>query len=221
MSFTGNYNFGTQPIESGGDYGIESDDGVTGLVPYGFHSDSDDSYELPTKTKTRKKRVQVENAAWFSAKNRMRRENGKSYFGRVKDNNVWNYEKTKESRNMKGRCRCKKDGAMKCAEINDDDRKNIFKEFWKMNWEEKKVYVNTLIESAPINRPRNRKLLSESKRSLTLKYYLKVQGKNMRVCRKFFLNTLDVGAKVVLNWSKKYSVSETVSKKIIQKNVGT
>lgn len=53
MSFTGNYNFGTQPIESGGDYGIESDDGVTGLVPYGFHSDSDDSYESPTKTKTR------------------------------------------------------------------------------------------------------------------------------------------------------------------------
>lgn len=77
----------------------------------------------------------------------------------------------------------------------------------------KKVYVNTLIESAPINRPRNRKLLSESKRSLTLKYYLKVQGKNMRVCRKFFLNTLDVGAKAVHNWLKKPSISKTSSNK--------
>lgn len=48
-----NNNVGAQSLD--GSFGIESDDGVVGLVPYGFNSDSDNSFELPVRTKNRKR----------------------------------------------------------------------------------------------------------------------------------------------------------------------
>lgn len=73
-------------------YGIESDDGVVGLVPYGFNSDSEDSFVMPTSSKTRKKRKQVENEAWINATNKKRRMTGKSYHGKRKEDGAWNYK---------------------------------------------------------------------------------------------------------------------------------
>lgn len=60
-----------QPIEDL--FGIETDDGVIGLVPYSFHSDSDNSCDMPIKNNKRKKRVQVKNDAWFEAKNKKKK----------------------------------------------------------------------------------------------------------------------------------------------------
>ena len=117
------------------EYGDESDDGVIGLVPYGFNSDSESSCMSPSVTKRRKKRDRVEGSAWFSAKNKKRRETGKSFLGKQKVNNGWNYKKKKEARTLKERCHCKKTITMKCAQITDDDRKEIFTRFWKMSWD--------------------------------------------------------------------------------------
>lgn len=198
------------------DYEFQSDDGVIGLVPYGFHSDSDNSDNLPTKSNKRKKRVQVQNCGWFASKNKKCRESGQRYFGKQKECSGWNYKKIKESRKIKERCCCKENGAMKCSEINDDNRKKIFSEFWQLEWNQKKIYVNSLVEAYQITRPRNRKDYSKSKRCLTYKYNLRFQCKNIRVCKKFFLNTLDIGEKTVLNWIKKAIVSKPISKSTAQ-----
>lgn len=82
--------------------------------------------------------------------------------------------------------------------------------------ESKKIYVNSLVEAYQITRPRNRKDYSKSKRCLTYKYNLRFQCKNIRVCKKFFLNTLDIGEKTVLNWIKKAIVSKPISKSTAQ-----
>lgn len=189
MSFDDNNKVGPQSGNSNNDddYGIESDDGVIGLVSYGFNSDSNDSCDLPTKTQKRKKRVQVEQSDWFAAKNKKCRERGKSYLGRQGESNAWNYEKPRPSRSIKERCRCKSNSkTMKCAQVPDDERQKIFTQFWQMDWKAKRVYVNTLIQIIPPSRIRNRKVDDESRRSRSLQYHLKVQNINLRVCRTFF-----------------------------------
>lgn len=50
------------------DYGNDADDGVLGLVPYGFNSDLDESLDLPSKSQTRKRRGKMVNPSWFAAK---------------------------------------------------------------------------------------------------------------------------------------------------------
>lgn len=187
-------------------FGIESDDGVVGLVPYGFNSDSDNSFDMPVRNKKRKKRAQVENNTWLVAKNKNRRECGKSYWGRKKESDVWNYKKIKVARAIKARCKCAQTcdtATMKCALVTDGQRQQIFKTFWKMDWKQKKVYVNTLVQTTKPSNPRNRTNPNASRRVQTLKYHLKVDGKNLRVCRIFFLNTLCIGRCSVLSWVNK------------------
>lgn len=61
--------YGDEASDGFVEYGNEEDDGVVGLVPYGFHSSTDDSIELPIKNKKRKRRVQLKNDAWYTMKN--------------------------------------------------------------------------------------------------------------------------------------------------------
>lgn len=178
MDSDDNNNVGAQSLD--GSFGIEFDDGVVGLVPYGFNSDSENSFELPVRTKKRKKRVQVEKDAWFVAKNKKQRECGKRYWGRRKEGDVWKYREMKEPRAIKERCKCaQKSGiaAMKCAWVTDAQRQEIFKNFWQMDWMQKKIYVTTLVHTSKPFQPRNRTNPNESRRVQTLKYHLKVDNK--------------------------------------------
>lgn len=179
--------------------GNELDDADVELVPSSFNSDSDN--EIPSTSNERKKRTRIEVPTCFAAKNRKRREKGKSYLGKQKVGNTWNYEKAKEPRTLKDRCGCKKNISMKCTQITDVDRKQIFTKFWKMTWDEKKMYVNTLIQTVPTLRFRNRKVNNVSKRCRTFQYYLKVENSNIRVCKTFFLNTLNIGRRTVIDWT--------------------
>ena len=123
------------------DFGNESDDGVVGLVPYEIHSSSEDSFELPIRTKTRKRRVQAKNSTWFAEKNKSLRESGKQYFGKRIENDLCNYKVVKNSRLLKQRCDCLDKGSlyiMKCAQITESITKDLFKDFWQISWGEKK-----------------------------------------------------------------------------------
>ena len=187
-------------------FGTESDDGVIGLVPYGFHSDSDKSCDMPIKNKKRMKRVQMKNDAWFEAKNKKRRECGKSYLGRRKESGSWNYNNKKEARAMKSRCNCaqgKSTSTMKCPLITDLQRQEIFTNFWKMDWNQKKIYINTLVNTTQSYRIHNRTNRTVSRRTRSLQYHLKFNNETVRVCRTFFINTLNIGRRSVLSWVKK------------------
>lgn len=116
----------------------------------------------------------------------------------------------KEPRAIKERCKCaQKSGiaAMKCAWVTDAQRQEIFKNFWQMDWMQKKIYVTTLVHTSKPFQPRNRTNPNESRRVQTLKYHLKVDNKYLRMCITFFLNTLGIGRRSVLNWVKKSSVA--------------
>lgn len=184
-------------------YGNEEDDGVVGLVPYGFHSSTDDSIELPIKNKKRKRRVQLKNDAWYTMKNKSLRQHGKKYYGKTKEGGHWQYNKVKSARSMKKRCNCIDKGKaaiIKCGKITEPQREEIFNEFWKMSWQQKKVYVRTLIQCIKPKRPRNRAIENVSKRKKTLWYHLRVNNIVLRVCRTLFLNTLSIGRHNCLNW---------------------
>lgn len=137
-------------------YGNEEDDGVVGLVPYGFHSSTDDSIELLLKNKK-----------WYTMKNKSLRQHGKKYYGKTKEGGHWQYNKVKSARSMKKRCNCIDKGKaaiMKCGKITEPQREEIFNEFWKMSWQQKKVYVRTLIQCIKPKRPRNRAIENVSKK---------------------------------------------------------
>ncbi|CAH1114712.1 unnamed protein product [Psylliodes chrysocephalus] len=151
-----------------------SDESNQGLGPYGFNSDSETYGDLPIKSKTRKKRVQVKKSTWFADRNKQLRGKGRKYYGRKREENAWNYEKTKEPRIIKPRCNCKQrseTGTMKCSLVTEDKIMQIYKDFWNMDWGQKKVYVTQV----PIKRSRDRNVDTEFRRNQTLQYHLKDQ----------------------------------------------
>lgn len=178
-----------------------SSDPASKLVDYS----STDSDEMPTKNNKRKKRFQVQKAAWYGEKNKIRRERGKRYFGRAKINGNWNYDIERQPKQIKERCTCKtkKNGVLKCELVSDEKRKYMFDYFWTLNWGEKKLYVDNTVKSSPVARPRDRKDAQTSRRNQTFIYYLKIKEEEIRVCRKMYLNTLGLGRMSVQKWKQK------------------
>ncbi|XP_072389561.1 uncharacterized protein [Diabrotica undecimpunctata] len=185
----------------------DDSDFIKPLVPYSDHSDSD-SYDVPEKSKKRKKRFQVNKKTWYSEKNKSRREMGKSYFGRQKINGKWNYDMEKTPRELKERCCCKtkENGLLKCNKISEEERNVIFKYFCNLSWGEKKVFVDNTVKSTAINRPRDRKDPEKSKRKQSLMYYLRSNDTDIRVCRKMYVHTTGIGRWTLLNWKNNFSL---------------
>ncbi|XP_072378606.1 uncharacterized protein [Diabrotica undecimpunctata] len=184
----------------------DSDTEHNKLVPYS-DSDSDSLSEI-RKSYKRKKRFQVNKKDWFSEKNKDRRECGKSYFGRQKKEDYYNYMKPKEARSIKPRCTCKigKYSTLKCETIDENSRKDIFKQFWSFTWGEKKTLVNEWVTTIETMRPRNRNTKEITKRANTFIYHLKVNNEKVKVCRTMFLNTLDLGRWTVKSWKKDFTM---------------
>lgn len=78
-----------------------------------------------------------------------------------------------------------------------------------MNWEQRKVYVISLIIIKEIVHSNEN---SKSKRNLTVKYHLEVNNKQLPVCKKMFLSTLGIGEWQVLNWMKNGTENGIVKK---------
>ncbi|XP_036322550.1 uncharacterized protein LOC118736606 [Rhagoletis pomonella] len=65
-----------------------------------------------------------------------------------------------------------------------------------MNWNEKKTYVNNLVDISKAKRAKN-----ESRRSNTLTYHLRLNNDRLRVCKNMFLNTLSLKEWTVRSWT--------------------
>ena len=91
-------------------------------------------------------------------------------------------------------------GCQKCPLITEEDREIIFSNFWKnLNWDERKVYVNSLIGSSDVS---ERTIEGNSRRNKSLKYFLRKNGERIQVCKDLFLSTLGIGEKTVYGWIK-------------------
>ncbi|KAG8313290.1 hypothetical protein J6590_108446 [Homalodisca vitripennis] len=99
---------------------------------------------------------------------------------------------------MKPPCTCR----MKCSEaISEEERKSIFSSYWKeeTSIDVKRQFVSSCILCLPTMTSRKRNLNSDKGKENTLYYHFSVNNKKIRVCKTFFLNTLSISNKVVVN----------------------
>lgn len=86
--------------------------------------------------------------------------------------------------------------------FNRIGQKNNFQEYWKHEWEAKKIFVRFLTKKVKAARARDRKDKTSSRRKWSHNYYLKKDKSIVRVCKTMFLNTLSKGEWTALNWQK-------------------
>ncbi|XP_032373999.1 uncharacterized protein LOC116690887 [Etheostoma spectabile] len=147
---------------------------------------------------------------WNQNKQKQLRMEGKSYVSkRKKDGEVV----TKQPRAMGPRCTsnaCKKASNRLCNEINEETRKKVFDEFWQqMDWAQRKLYVSQQVDRDPVER--SRAVGAQSRRSVSHRYHLMVNGKRKQVCKNMFLSTLGIGEWSVLNWTQKGATTKNES----------
>lgn len=87
----------------------------------------------------------------------------------------------------------------KCrANFSQDDQVAIFQEFWTLDDNEKRHFYARTTEMAPTCRKRTANIVSRKKNCYS--YFLPSDGKNIRVCKMFYLGTLDVSQKRINNY---------------------
>lgn len=168
-------------------------------------ADNENNVQVVEKGKRkRRKRQHVKEEDWFVNRNKAAREKGKPYSGKILKNGKWSYDVPKGERKMKERCQCKlkNKNQIKCDLITDEDRVQIFKKFWNMSWQEKKVYLDLFVMIRPTSRARGRKDVDTSRREHSYIYFLEKNQEKMRVCKKMFFGTIGIGEKAMRNWKK-------------------
>lgn len=175
------------------------------LVDY---SDSDSTTDEP-KIK-RKKRCQVKKEQWSEEINKKNREQGREYSGKRKIDDKWKKDIKRPKKTIKPRCTCKKNekSVIQCHKISEEDRKEMFDTFWHMTWDEKRVYIKSLIKKTHTDRQRDRKDPKKSKRINTMVYFLKKNDETIRVCKTLFLNTFCIGKTCLWSWKVGKSVKD-------------
>ncbi|XP_074539066.1 uncharacterized protein LOC141800433 isoform X2 [Halichoeres trimaculatus] len=157
--------------------------------------------KMGTSRKQPRARV-ADPSKWMQNKQKQLRMEGKAYVSKRKLDGVI---VTKQPRAVGPRCTstvCKKALNRLCNEIDEDERKKVFDEFWqRMNWAQRKLYVTRQVDRDPVER--SRAAGSQSRRSVSLRYHLLVDGKRKQVCKNMFLSTLGIGEWSVLNWTQR------------------
>ena len=129
---------------------------------------------------------------------------GKSYEGFAKKRGDEKFKKAdRVERQIGPPCRspiCAKSDSRECNLITEDQRKTVFTLFWEtMNWQQRKVYVSSLIDVGPKKRKTTND--KESRRSNTFSYHLVINGERKSVCREMFCHTLSLGTWSVQHWA--------------------
>lgn len=86
----------------------------------------------------------------------------------------------RESRKMGTSCKsayCKKRSNKHCEKFDEETRSHIFDSFWKIGWEEKRLFLKVLARPTSIKRTR----VTNSKKKQTFKYCLYLQGELLQV----------------------------------------
>lgn len=79
--------------------------------------------------------------------------------------------------------------------FNPDERLRIHKDFWHSTVKDKQLFYATYVKRIPKHTQTTKAKLS--RRTYTFVYYFQLREKRLQVCQKFFLNTLNLSAKVV------------------------
>lgn len=95
------------------------------------------------------------------------------------------------------------DRSFLCGSVNEQARKDIFDYFWGLSsWEAKKSYLVALVDVRNVKTRRRTSDGSSFRRKLGIDCYLsKLDGVKVRVCRKFFVATLDITKNTFTEWA--------------------
>ena len=94
------------------------------------------------------------------------------------------------------------------SKMSDENRKEVFDNYWQVTWERKRDFVITHTEICNASRKRTQNAVS--RRGKTIKYYLPVLGQRIQVCKQFFLGTLCVGEMFVRLAARKANNSGSI-----------
>ncbi|KAK6178487.1 hypothetical protein SNE40_013273 [Patella caerulea] len=98
---------------------------------------------------------------------------------------------------------CKKNKQTHCDEFTDKDRQIIFDGVWKMDWNQKRVFISSNVDS---DKPAEKTTIAEqSRRKRTLTYHLKREDKRIRICKSMLLSTTGIGEWQLLQWTQESS----------------
>lgn len=190
-----------------GDY--SPDDGDADYVPDEVMRHSSHEFvhleiedNAPDRTRKRAKRGRADKENWLNEKNKIKRMKGESYEGRRKtDDGKIVFDITKRERSSKFRCsHTESSKYYKCFKVTEHNREQNFNQFWKLSWEGKRVWVKQTVRCQSVSRRKCSTV--DARRHYTYKYTLETSEGLVPVCKKMYLNTLDVGEWSVQNWSK-------------------
>lgn len=177
------------------------------------------------KKRKRSKKYNVDRNKWKRMENQLKRMKGDAYLGFTKKRNEkWKHDKPRQKRQMKERCNgrhCERTKVYFCDQITEDDRKEIFSRFWEhMNWDQKQIYVINQVKQVE---PKRRSAENVQKKSRTYLYYFNIGECSYRVCKKMFLNTLNLGEWSVRAWCTEgsYGITQSNRNKLIQRKINT
>ncbi|CAH1963625.1 unnamed protein product [Acanthoscelides obtectus] len=172
---------------------------------YGMEEQTEELFQ-----RKRAKRHNLDQSMWLKIRNQANREKGLAYKGKMKVFGKWKYDIPRNKKMLSNVCDCKittKSSKIECRKLTQENREYIFNIFWNhMHWQERKIYIQSLVEIENVKRRRGAN--ENSRRNYSLKYYLKVENKELRVCKKMFLNTMSMKESTVLNWTKSDKLEE-------------
>lgn len=143
-------------------------------------------------TSEQRKKRKCEPASWKKNLRKKLRNLGMEY---VNSKNI-----VVPARQIKSRCEGEK-CLFQCKKIDEEQRRTLFKEFWELgNLVDQWSYVARCM--VPLQ---GRYRLSHEGRCRALNnaFYFEVDGFKIRVCKKFFMATLDIGSKLIENVQKR------------------
>lgn len=95
-------------------------------------------------------------------------------------------------------------------EITEEARKTVFDEFWRdTNWAQRTLYMAGQVDRDPVER--SRAVGPQSRRTVSLRYHLLVDGERKQVCKNMFPSTLGIGEWSVLNWAQRAATQKSES----------
>ena len=189
---TGEENSVVESVNDSNDAEDVSDNNFTGNE----NTSDTESYEYQTTGRSRKRKRN--NTEWSRNIRKRRRQSGKEY--KNQEGKVMRARKVKTKKDCSGLCK------FKCAKMfSQAERQKIFNEFWKLPDNEKSVfYIRTTEYSV---KQRTRTPSKESRRKYSYKYFFFKGTQKVRVCKEFYLQTLDISQRRI-EWLYKKKVDK-------------
>lgn len=151
----------------------------------------------------RKRKRKRNEANWKVHQQQTKRQKGEEYV-----NSKGKLIPKKMIKNKKNCEKCK----YKCTtKICENERQLIFKHYYSLDRLRKYDFILKFTSDGEIVRPTKTEKASRRKKAFS--YYLEIKGDNIRVCKPFFLGTLDISQKIVYDVHNKKTITGLIELK--------